>query len=503
MRISSPLRSSLRWRLTAWVAGVIVLSAAITFAVVYRDTDQQLRSQVNRDVGGDASELAQSLRLLSGDSARQIAAAAGRYVNAQPFSASSALLFVLVPGAPPQSNHPELFGVGHADDGETAAQQAAENALGRALALAHLGFSTRLAPDAGELRITERAVRVGRPTVIAGAGEPLETVTRAEHGLARAFVLAGGIALVLALFASYLAGARVSAPLRRMAAVAARVDAGDLLPRMTTSPGRNDEVRTLADAFNHMLDRLADDIAAQRGFIADASHELRTPLTVIRGQLEVLAAQPNPSGEEVRRVERLVAAEISRTSRLVDDLLLLAQAERPDFLRIDSIDLEPYLSDLWDGLSLTAERRFELGDVPPGSLLADPDRLAQALRNLARNAIEHTRDGSGLVRLDVTSLASDRVRFSVSDDGDGIPAAERARVFERFHRTVPARTRSAGGAGLGLAIVRAIAEAHRGHVVARETADGHGAQIDLELPGFTPAPAAPRARERRDRAARA
>jgi signal transduction histidine kinase len=272
---------------------------------------------------------------------------------------------------------------------------------------------------------------------------------------------------------------------------------------MTTSPGRNDEVRTLADAFNHMLDRLADDIAAQRGFIADASHELRTPLTVIRGQLEVLAAQPNPSGEEVRRVERLVAAEISRTSRLVDDLLLLAQAERPDFLRIDSIDLEPYLSDLWDGLSLTAERRFELGDVPPGSLLADPDRLAQALRNLARNAIEHTRDGSGLVRLDVTSLASDRVRFSVSDDGDGIPAAERARVFERFHRTDPARTRSAGGAGLGLAIVRAIAEAHRGHVVARETADGHGAQIDLELPGFTPAPAAPRARERRDRAARA
>ncbi len=86
----------------------------------------------------------------------------------------------------------------------------------------------------------------------------------------------------------------------------------------------------LAEAFNHMLDRLADAFAAQREFVADASHELRTPLTVIRGQLEVLAAHPNPAGEEVRRVERSVQAEIARISRLVDDLLLLAQAERED-----------------------------------------------------------------------------------------------------------------------------------------------------------------------------
>lgn len=486
MRISSLLRSSLRWRLTAWVAGVMVLSAVVTFAVVYRDTDHELRGQVNRDVGGDATELAQSLRLMSGDSATQIAAAAGRYVNAQPYSASSTVLFVLVPGKPPQSNHPELFGAAHPDDGETAAEQAAENKLGRALAVPHLGFSTRRAPDAGELRILERAVRVGRLTVTAGAGEPLEIVTQAEHGLARAFVLAGGIALVLALLASYLAGARVSAPLRRMAAVAARVDGGDLEPRMTTSPGRTDEVQTLADAFNHMLDRLADDIAAQRNFVADASHELRTPLTVIRGQLEVLAAQPNPSGQEVRRVERLVAAEIERTSRLVDDLLLLAQAERPDFLRLGAIDLQPYINELWDGLSLTAERRFELGPVPAGSLLADPDRLAQALRNLAGNAIEHTSEGTGLVRLDVTQLAPDRLRFSVSDDGTGIAPGERTRVFERFHRADPARTRSAGGAGLGLAIVRAIAEAHGGHVEARDSLGGRGARIELELPGFTP-----------------
>src|SRR5437763_5963109 len=184
-----------------------------------------------------------------------------------------------------------------------------------------------------------------------------------------------------------------------MAQVATRVDAGDLGPRMEISSGRVDEVKVLAEAFNRMLDRLSEAFAGQRKFVADASHELRTPLTVISGQLEVLAAQESPSSAEVTRVERLVRAEITRISRLVDDLLVLAQAERTDFLRIETVDLRPLVTDLWDGLSLTAERRFELGAIVDGTLHADPDRVAQALRNLARNAIEHTAEGDGLVRL--------------------------------------------------------------------------------------------------------
>jgi two-component system OmpR family sensor kinase len=189
----------------------------------------------------------------------------------------------------------------------------------------------------------------------------------------------------------------------------------------------------------------------------------------------------------VQRVERLVAAEIARTSRLVDDLLLLAQAERPAFLHLEAIDVEAFVAELWDGMSLTAERTFELGPVPAGTLLADPDRLAQALRNLARNAIENTPGSQGLVRLDVKRLGADRLRFTVSDNGNGIPRAERARIFERFHRPDPARSRSTGGAGLGLAIVRAIAEAHGGSVVAGDVLGGHGARIKLDLPRFTPA----------------
>ena len=207
---------------------------------------------------------------------------------------------------------------------------------------------------------------------------------------------------------------------------------------------------------------------------------------MIRGQLEVLAAQPQPSGEEVRRVERLVQAEIARISRLVDDLLLLAQSEQTNFLRLERIDLASFVEELWDGVSLTAERRFELGRVPPGVLTADPDRLAQALRNLARNAIEHTREPSGLVRLEVERAAPDGIRFAVLDDGPGIPPPERERIFERFHRTDPARSRRGGGAGLGLAIVRAIAEAHGGQVRARDPRHGSGARVELTLHGFVP-----------------
>lgn len=481
------LPSGLRWRLTAWVAAVMLVSAAAVFVVVYRDTGAQIRGQIDRDITGDVGQLGQALAPVTGKPPAAISAAARRYVNVQPYTATSTLLFVMVPGAPTASNHLEVFSPRRDELGETAAQQARENAAARQLSRPHTGYSSVQVPDVGGTRILERSLRLGAATVTVGAGEPLQLVESAQHGVARAFVLAGAVVLVLALLASYLAGARVSAPLRRMAAAAARVDAGDLAPRMELSGGPADELRVLADSFNHMLDRLADAFASQREFIADASHELRTPLTVIRGQLEVLAAQPHPTADEVRHVERQVQAEISRISRLVDDLLVLTQAERTDFLRPEPITLGLFVPELWDGLSLTADRKFELGDVPEGVLDADPDRLAQALRNLGRNAIEHTADGDGLVRLDLAPSAGGMLTFAVIDDGPGIPAEERDRVFERFHRTDPGRSRNSGGAGLGLAIVKAIAVAHGGSVRALPARNGRGARIELSLPGFRPA----------------
>jgi signal transduction histidine kinase len=267
-----------------------------------------------------------------------------------------------------------------------------------------------------------------------------------------------------------------------MARIAARVDAGELSPRMAAD-GPRDEVRALADSFDLMLDRLEDAFARQRAFASDASHELRTPLTVIRGQLEVLARQSHPAREDVRRVEQLVRTEILRMERLVEDLLVLARADKREFLRRRPVDLPAFASELVEGARPTAERRFELGPIPAGVVDADPDRLAQALRNLIRNSIEYTADG-GIIRLTGTA-AEGRLTLAVEDDGPGIPLAHRERVFDRFHRTDSARTRVRGGAGLGLAIARAIAEAHGGTIYAGESPEG-GARVAIELPGFRP-----------------
>ncbi len=486
-------RVGLRWRLAGWVTLVMLVCTGIAFVAVYRGTGAQVRNQIDDEIGGDASDFAHSLALAHARSPAQLERAAARYVSSQPFKASSTLLFAIVPGAGRSTNSPELFQYSTPDQGETAAEQAQENRLTARLLAAGDGYATFVLPDVGNLRVLKRSVPAPRAlpaglTVLVGVGEPLAPVARAQRGVAHAFVLAGILALAGALLGAYAIGSRLSRPLRRMAAVAARVDAGDLHPRIAGRGGEGTEVRVLADAFNHMLDRLDAAFAGQRAFVADASHELRTPLTVIRGQLEVLAAQEDPPAEEVRRVERLVQSEVARMGRLVDDLLLLAKSEQRQFLRPESIRLPDYVEELFHGATLLARRRFELGAVPAGTLLADPDRLAQALRNLFANAIEHTREEHGLVRLSVQSGPDGWVRFVVEDDGPGIPSDQRECVFDRFHRTDAARDRASGGTGLGLAIVEAIAHAHGGRVSAGAAATG-GARMELELPHFSPPPA--------------
>jgi two-component system OmpR family sensor kinase len=479
----------LRWRLAGWFALVTLLCTAIVFVAVYRGTGTQLRRQIDHDLVGDAAELAHNLMAAHAQTPQQASTAASHYIRDQPFNASSTFLFVLVPGTVPSTNRPEMFGNPPPDNGETVAEQDQENRMSARLLVVPDGYTTLPLPDVGQVRLFKRRVKVsGTVTATIGVGEPLASVARAQRGVARAFILAALLALAGALLASYLVGTRLSRPLRRMAAVAADVDAGDLKPRIEQQHGQSDEVRALADTFNRMLDRLTDAFAGQRAFVADASHELRTPLTVIRGQLEVLASQSDPSGEEVRRVEMLVQAEIARISRLVDDLLLLAKTEQVEFLRAEPIDLPAFVAELWDGMSLLARRRFELDTVPQGSLLADPDRLAQALRNLLGNAIDQTASGHGLVRLSVRAQATGVVAFIVEDDGPGIAPDQRERVFNRFHRIDEARDRASGGTGLGLAIVRGIADAHGGRVTAGASPEG-GARFELRLPGFTPAQA--------------
>jgi two-component system OmpR family sensor kinase len=480
-------RVGLRWRLAGWVAVVVLACTGVTFAAVYRSTDSQLRGQVDRTLSAQAADLAHNLAVARARTPHRLALAASRYIRSQPFSASSTLLFAIVPGAGTSSNRPELFSGVARDIDDSPAQRLREGRLSSQVLGAGPGYSTLPAPDLRNLRLLKKVVDVpGAAAVTIGVAQALAPVAHAEGSVASAFILGGILALVAGLLASYLIGTRVSRPLRRMASVAAAVDAGDLHPRIGDAGARAGEVRVLAEAFDHMLDRLTDAFAGQRAFVADASHELRTPLTIIRGQIEVLAAQPDPSREEVRRVERLVQGEIGRISRLIDDLLLLAKSEHRQFLRIEQLDLVSYIGELWAGVTLLAPRDFQLGPLPDGVLAADPDRLAQALHNLLANAIAHTAEVSGLVRLRAEHDGHGQLSFFVEDDGPGIPPSDRERVFDRFNRVDAARDRASGGTGLGLAIVRAIVQAHGGVVRAEASAAG-GASIRLVLPRFAPA----------------
>ena len=328
----------------------------------------------------------------------------------------------------------------------------------------------------------EEHLEAGQSPPAAGDGEvsPLSPVEEAQSEVQRTFLLVAGAALAASLLAGYLLAARTAAPLRRMAATASAVDAGDLTPRIGPERSASVEARILAEAFDHMLDRLDDAFSRQRQFVSDASHELRTPLTAIRGQLEVLASS-DPGPAEVRRVEGVVLVEMGRIERLVDDLLVLARLDEGAPLAADRIRLAPYLRSLAEDEALGA---VAIGELAAGTLNADPDRLTQVIRNLIHNARRHA-GPEGRVAISAVAQGS-RLTIRVDDDGPGITPAERQRVFDRFHRSGDtARERQTGGSGLGLAIARSIVELHDGRIWVEESPLG-GARVAFELDRFEP-----------------
>lgn len=477
---------SLRWRLTLALCAVLILAFLGTFFVVYHSADDRLRSKIDASLVLQSAAFAAAIAPArdAGDAAR-VMLRADDYVHDQPFTPSSTLLYAVVPGHRLLSNYPELIGAAAEPDTDhdTPAQAAAEARFATDARVAKPGFATLHTPDVpGGVRFYVSTLAVPAVgSVRLGVAQSLASVDDALDGITRGFAIGGTLTLAAALAIGVLLAAGFVRPLRRMARIAARVDAGDLSPRMDYRGARN-ETRILADAFDHMLDRLEEAFARQRAFVSDASHELRTPLTAIRGQLEVLARREHPDAAEIRRVQGLVQAEVDRMTRLTEDLLLLAHTDESRFIRREAIELEPFLRDLVESAQPTADRAFRLDAEVPGILNADRDRLAQALRNLLRNAVEHTQAG-GRVELGARAAAGGRVQLWVDDDGPGIPPAERERVFDRFHRADPARARRAGGTGLGLAIVRAIADAHGGRVWAAQAPLG-GARVAIELPGY-------------------
>jgi signal transduction histidine kinase len=268
--------------------------------------------------------------------------------------------------------------------------------------------------------------------------------------------LAALVLLSVLLIASALAwvvAGRVLAPLRVLDDTARSISATDLTRRIPVSG--DDEIAELTRTFNAMVDRLERAFASQRAFVSDASHELRTPITIVRGHLELLGDDP----DERRETIALVMDELGRMSRFVDDLLLLARAERNDFLRVEEVELGALTDELLDKAIGLGPRTWAVEARGEARLQADRQRLTQAVMGLAQNAVQHTSAGDPVWI--GTGVDGDEAALWVRDSGPGIPRDDQERVFERFARASGSRRRSEG-AGLGLAIVRAIAEAHGG-----------------------------------------
>ena len=289
-----------------------------------------------------------------------------------------------------------------------------------------------------------------------------------------AFVVAGGIG------AYWLARAALAPVerLRREAAALSEHDTGATL----REPGTHDEIAALAGTMNDLLLRLRRALARQRAFVADASHELRTPFAVLHGELE-LAGRPGRSREELTAAVASAAEEASRLTRITDDLLLLARGDENKLsLQLERTDITSLLARSADRARARAEAAGVTCRVEAATGLTDAvdaGRIRQAVDNLLDNALRFAPRGTQVVIH--AEIAGPSLVIEVSDAGPGFPAEFLPHAFERFRRPDQDRGRSAGGAGLGLAIVQAIAAAHGGTAAAANRPEG-GATIKLEIP---------------------
>ena len=303
-------------------------------------------------------------------------------------------------------------------------------------------------------------------------------------GFNDALLIAGAVALMVALVLSLYLSRSVTEPIQAMSTAADRIAAGQYQERVEV--GGQDELSQLATRFNDMARKLDEVESMRRRLIADVSHELRTPLTSIQGSMEGLIDGVLPASAETYEQ---IHTEAQRLNRLVDDLQELSRVEAHAFeLQRRPLDVAALMQSVIKRLGpLAASRQISLKadlvpELPP--LAADEDRLLQVLSNLTSNALQYTAEG-GAVTLSARRLA-DEVHISVHDTGIGIAPEQLPRVFDRFYRIDRSRSRQAGGgSGIGLTIARALVEAHGGRIWAESGGQGQGSTFTLAVPSAT------------------
>lgn len=282
--------------------------------------------------------------------------------------------------------------------------------------------------------------------------------------------------LICSFFLAWLGTGRLLRPVQDLAGTARSISKSDLTQRLSVAG--SGELADLSQTFNAMMDRLQEAFNSQRRFVNDAGHELRTPITIIRGHLELMDDDPQEQQETID----LVLDELDRMGQLINEMITLTKAERPDFLQYETIDLPIFGAQVFAKAQTFADRQWLLDMPEEGTFRGDHQRLTGALLNLLRNAAQNT-DINDTIEFGCLQTP-DHVKFWVTDTGRGIPHAEQSHIFERFAR---GSNPQGEGTGIGLAIVKAFTEAHQGQITLISEPNA-GSTFTVTFPRFETVP---------------
>jgi heavy metal sensor kinase len=460
--------ASLRWRLTLWYTGALGALLLLLGATALLLLDRTLRENVDASLVSVANTIAASSQ------------------ESAPLGHESDETFGVLLGPALAERFFQLLDPLGRPDPRLSPRSRTELPLSpearRNAADGRETFETLTAPrvGTGPVRLlTFPVVEGGRLVHLVQVAMPLAGVEAARTRFLLILVGLAPLALAGVAAAGWVLTGRALAPVDAMVATARRIGAEDLTRRLA-SEDRDDELGRLAAVLNDMLARLERSFTAVRHFSADAAHELRTPLTILKGEIEVaLRAAPGPA--ESRRVLESCQEEVDRLATLVEDLLFLARADAGAVDRpLEPLDLGAVIDEVAPTLETLAERAgVALRVIHPKNVIVrgSAPMLFRLLFNVADNAIKYA--GAGRRAEVALGINDGNAVLDVCDDGPGISPEDQAHIFDRFYRADPARAR--GGAGLGLALARSIAQVHGGRITVEST-PGKGTRFRVLLP---------------------
>jgi two-component system OmpR family sensor kinase len=479
---------SVRVRLTVWYSAVLAVVLVLVCATTYLIVQKTSMRRTDEDLSVLADSFLVTFQAELADAANNQGSAvlsAARQSMVEHRSDSDAFV-VLAPGGEIVANSSDAIPSGtRADSSVARAVASGEFQRFKTIALSKEASLETIRGEHSRFRAYSRKFRGNSQNYVLIALHSLHAQNDMLETLRLTFAWMILVGLLLAGTGGYFLARKSLAPVVEMGAHARRIGATNLHERLPVL-NANDELGELATIFNDLLNRLDESFDRQRRFIADASHELRTPLAILRGEAEVAMSQQGRTAEDYLESLGILHEETSRLIKIVEDLFTLSRADSGQYLLSpENVYLEEVVADsAHSARTLAREKNIELSVDASSECLIRGDQalLRRMILNLLDNAIKYTKEGG---RVDIACRATTTgFEVHVADTGPGIPSELHARIFERFFRADPARSRSGreGGAGLGLSIALWIAQAHHGRLELVRS-DATGSHFAVFLPG--------------------